>query len=52
MKLCNELLELRENVSIHQQPIRLLVTQVYKSTSYLNPSLFGLSLLIKKFHIF
>ena len=32
-----ELLELRETVSIHQRHLRFLVTEVYKSTSYLNP---------------
>ena len=31
-----ELLELREAVSIHQRHLRFLVTEVYKSTSYLN----------------
>ena len=32
-----ELLELSETVSIHQRHLRFLVTEVYKSTSYLNP---------------
>ena len=32
-----ELLELKETVSIHQRHLRFLVTEVYKSTSYLNP---------------
>ena len=32
-----ELFELSETVSIHQRHLRLLVTEVYKSTSYLNP---------------
>ena len=32
-----ELLELSETVSIHQRYLRFLVTEVYKSTSYLNP---------------
>ena len=31
-----ELLELSETVSIHQGHLRVLVTEVYKSTSYLN----------------
>ena len=43
-----ELLELSETVSIHQRHLRFLVTEVYKSTSYLNPSLCTLSLLMKK----
>ena len=32
-----ELLELSETVSIHQRHFRFLVTEVYKSTSYLKP---------------
>ena len=32
-----ELFELSETVSIHQQLMRFLVTEGYKSTSYLNP---------------
>ena len=32
-----ELLELSETVSIHQRHLRFLVTEVCKSTSYLNP---------------
>ena len=35
-KTYKELLELSETVSIHQQHLRFLVTEVYKSTSYLN----------------
>ena len=35
-KTYEELLELRETVSIHQRHLRFLVTEVYKSTSYLN----------------
>ena len=36
-KTYEELLELSETVSIHQRHLRFLVTEVYKSTSYLNP---------------
>ena len=36
-KTCEERLELSETVSIHQRHLRYLVTEVYKSTSYLNP---------------
>ena len=36
-KTYEELLELSETVSINQQHLRFLVTEVYKSTSYLNP---------------
>ena len=36
-KTYKELLELSETVSIHQQRLRFFVTEVYKSTSYLNP---------------
>ena len=36
-KTYKELLELSETVSIHQRHLRFLVTEVYKSTSYLNP---------------
>ena len=36
-KTCEELLELSETVSIHQRHLRFLVTEVYKSTSYLKP---------------
>ena len=50
-KTYEELLELSETVSIHQRHLRFLVTGVYKSTSYLNPSLCALSLLMKKFLI-
>ena len=32
-----ELLELSESVTIHQRHVRFLVTEVDKSTSYLNP---------------
>ena len=32
-----DFLELSETVSIHQRHLRFLVTDVYKSTSYLNP---------------
>ena len=35
-KIYEELLKLSETVSIHQQHLRLLVTEVYKPTSYLN----------------
>ena len=35
-KTYKELLELSETVSIHQQHLRFLVTEVYTSTSYLN----------------
>ena len=36
-KTYEELLELSETVSIHQRHLRFLVSEVYKSTSYLNP---------------
>ena len=36
-KIYEELLELSETVSIHQQRLRFLVTEANKSTSYLNP---------------
>ena len=36
-KTYEELLELNETVSIHQRHLRFLVTEVHKSTSYLNP---------------
>ena len=36
-KTYEELLELSETVSIHQWHLRFLVTEVCKSTSYLNP---------------
>ena len=36
-KTYEELLELSETVSIHQRHFRFLVSEVYKSTSYLNP---------------
>ena len=36
-KTYEELLELSETVSIHQRHLRFLVTEVHKSTSYLNP---------------
>ena len=36
-KTYEELLELSETVSIHQRNLRFLVTEVYKSISYLNP---------------
>ena len=49
-KTYEELLELSETVSIHQQRLRFLVTEANKSTSYLNPK-FVLSLLIRKFLI-
>ena len=36
-KTYEELLELSETLSIHQRHLRFLVTEIYKSTSYLNP---------------
>ena len=36
-KIYEELLELSETVSIHERRLIFLVTEVYKSTSYLNP---------------
>ena len=36
-KIYEDLLELSESVSIHQRQFRLSVTEVYKSTSYVNP---------------
>ena len=36
-KTYKEVLELSETVSIHQRHLRFLVTEVYKSTSFLNP---------------
>ena len=36
-KTYEETLELNETVSIHQQQLRFLVAEVYKSTSFLNP---------------
>ena len=36
-KTYEELLELSETVSIHQRHFRFFVTEVYESTSYLNP---------------
>ena len=33
-----ELRDLSETVSIHQRRLRFLITEVYKSTSYLNPN--------------
>ena len=50
-KTYEELLELSETVSIHQRHLRFLVTEVYKGTSYLNPSLCALSTFTKKFLI-
>ena len=38
-KTYGERLELSKTVSIHQRYLRFLVTEVYKSTSYLNPKL-------------
>ena len=36
-KTYEELLELSETVSIHQRHLRFSITEIYKSTSYLNP---------------
>ena len=36
-KTYEKLLKLSETVSLHQRHLRFLVTEVYKSTSYLNP---------------
>ena len=43
-KTYEELLELNETVSVHQRHLRFLVTEVYKSTSYLNPKFYVLFL--------
>ena len=37
-KASEELHELSKTVSIHQRHLRFLATEVYKSTSYLNPT--------------
>ena len=50
-KTYEELLELSETLSIHQRHLRFLVTEIYKSTSYLNPKFMSSFLLVKKFLI-
>ena len=36
-KTCEKLLQLSQTVNIHQRYLRFLVTEVYKTTFYLNP---------------
>ena len=43
-KTYEELLELSETVSIHKRHLRFLVTEIYKSTSYLKPRVYVLFL--------